>query len=101
MCYTTQTYWCRYRNLISIPLKIVGIVSVSCRFEKAGISHPCRTPQLAEHWANDPKVIGSIPVVVRQIFPFAWCEYRLRVTPNIIFQIHAVNCLRNLQFLTV
>ena len=27
MCYTTQTYWYRYRNLVSIPLKIVGIVS--------------------------------------------------------------------------
>ena len=30
----------RYRNLASIPLKIVGIVSVSYRFEKAGITHP-------------------------------------------------------------
>ena len=40
MCYATQTYWYRYRNLVSTPLKIVGIVSVSYRFEKAGIAHP-------------------------------------------------------------
>ena len=40
MCYTSQTYWYRYRYLVSIPLKIVGIVSVSYRFEKAGITHP-------------------------------------------------------------
>ena len=40
MCHNkmTQTYWYRYRNLVSIPLKIVGIVSVSYRFEKAGIA---------------------------------------------------------------
>ena len=30
----------RYRNSVSIPLKIVGIVSVSYRFKKAGIAHP-------------------------------------------------------------
>ena len=33
-------YWYRYRNLVSIPLKVVGIVSVSYRFEKADIAHP-------------------------------------------------------------
>ena len=38
--YTTQTYWYRYRYLVSIPQKIVSIVSVSYRFEKAGIAHP-------------------------------------------------------------
>ena len=43
MCYTTQTYWYRYRNLVSTSLKIVGIVSVSHRFEKAGIAHPYST----------------------------------------------------------
>ena len=40
LCYMTETYWYRYQNLVSIPLKIVGIVSVSYRFEKAGIAHP-------------------------------------------------------------
>ena len=43
MCYTSQTYWYRYRYLVS--LKIVGIVSVSYRFKKAGIAHPYHKPR--------------------------------------------------------
>ena len=39
-----------------------------------------RVSQLAEHWANIAKVIGSIPTVVRHIFQLAWCRYRLKVT---------------------
>ena len=27
-----------------------------------------RVAQLAEHWASIPKVVGSIPIVVRHIF---------------------------------
>ncbi len=38
--------------------------------------------QLAEHWTSKPKVAGSIPTEVRQIFQLARCEYTLRVTPQ-------------------
>ena len=51
MCYRSQTYWYRYRNLVSIPLKIVGIVSVSYRFEKAGVAHPY-CPALGVTWTG-------------------------------------------------
>ena len=36
--------------------------------------------QLVEHWANVPKVVGSIPTVARHIFKLARCGYTLRVT---------------------
>ena len=36
--------------------------------------------QLAEHWAGIPKVVGSIPTVVRHIFQACRCGYTLRVT---------------------
>ena len=42
---------------------------------------PDRVAQLAEHWASIPKVVGSIPTVVRHIFQLAGCGYKLRVTP--------------------
>ena len=41
--------------------------------------------QLAEHWTSKPKVAGSIPTVVRQIFQIALCGYTLRVTPQTHF----------------
>ena len=41
-----------------------------------------RVSQLAEHWANIAKVIGSIPTVVRHIFQLAWCGYKLKVKPQ-------------------
>ena len=31
-------------------------------------NRPDRVAQLAEHWAGIPKVVGSIPTVVRHIF---------------------------------
>ena len=31
-------------------------------------NRPDRVAQLAEHWASIPKVVGSIPTVVRHIF---------------------------------
>ena len=39
-----------------------------------------RVAQLAEHWASIPKVVGSIPTVVRHIFKLARFGYTLRVT---------------------
>ena len=33
-----------------------------------GGNRPDRVAQLAEHWASIPKVVGSIPTVVRHIF---------------------------------
>ncbi len=38
--------------------------------------------QFAEHWTSKPKVAGSIPTVVRQIFQLARCGYTLRITPQ-------------------
>ena len=31
-------------------------------------NRPDRVAQLAEHWASIPKVVGSIPTVIRHIF---------------------------------
>ena len=39
-----------------------------------------RVAQLAEHWASTPKVVCSIPTVVRHIFQACRCGYTLRVT---------------------
>ena len=36
-----------------------------------GLHRPDRVAQLAEHWASNSKVVGSIPTVVRHIFQ-AW-----------------------------
>ena len=36
--------------------------------------------QLVEHWTNIPKVVVSIPTVVRQTFQLAQCGCTLRVT---------------------
>ena len=44
-----------------------------------------RVVQLAEHWASIPKVVGSIPAVVRHIFQLARCGCKLRVTPQTSF----------------
>ena len=33
-----------------------------------------RVAQLAEHWASIPKVVGSIPTVVRHSFSFSGVE---------------------------
>ena len=41
-------------------------------------NRPDRVAQLVEHWASIPKVVGSIPIVVRHIFKLAWCRYRLK-----------------------
>ena len=42
---------------------------------------PDRVAQLAEHWASNPQVVGSIPTVARHIFQVAArCGYTLRVT---------------------
>ena len=38
------------------------------------------TAQLIEHWTSIPKVVGSIPTVVRQTFQLARCGCTLRVT---------------------
>ena len=41
--------------------------------------------QLAEHWTSKPKVAGSIPTVVRQIFQLARCGYTaisIKVVPE-------------------
>ena len=44
-------------------------------------NRPDRVAQLAEHWASIPKVVGSIPTVIRHIFQaIARCGYTLRVT---------------------
>ena len=44
-------------------------------------SRPDRVAQLAELWASIPKVVGSIPTVVRHIFQLVRCGYTIRVTP--------------------
>ena len=44
------------------------------------LNRPDLVAQLAEHWASIPKIIGFIPAVVRHIFQFARCEYKLSVT---------------------
>ena len=46
-------------------------------------NRPDRVVQLAEHWASIPKVVGSIPTVVRHFFQLAWWGYKLRLTAQI------------------
>jgi hypothetical protein len=49
-------------------------------------------------WTSIPKVAGSIPAVVRQIFQLARCECTLKVTPQTINIIKRSDCfcmLRN------
>ena len=41
--------------------------------------------QLSEHWAGIPKVLGSVPTVVRHIFQFVGCGCSLRVTSQLDF----------------
>ena len=47
-------------------------------------NRPDRVAQLAEHWASIPKVVGSIPTVVRHISQLVWRGYRL-TTPQTSF----------------
>ena len=42
---------------------------------------PDRVAQLAEHWASIPKVVGSIPTVVRHIFQA--CPVQIYTQSNI------------------
>ena len=46
----------------------------------------CDVTQLAEHWASIPKVVGSIPTVVRHIFQACpvWIYTQSNIT-SIIF----------------
>ena len=41
------------------------------------LNRPDRVAQLAEHWASIPKVVGSIPTVVRHIFQLSQSGYTL------------------------
>ena len=49
-------------------------------------NRPDRIAQLAEHWASIPKVVGSIPTVVRHIFQACpvWIYTQSNIT-SIIF----------------
>ena len=49
-------------------------------------NRPDRVAQLAEHWASIPKVVGSIPTVVRHIFQACpvWIYTQSNIT-SIIF----------------
>ena len=49
--------------------------------EGTSLSSDC-VAQLVEHLAIIPKLMGSIPTVVRHIFQLTRCEYRLRVIPK-------------------
>ena len=53
---------------------------------KYHILEPTRVAQLAEHWASIPKVVGSIPTVVRHIFQACpvWIYTQSNIT-SIIF----------------
>ena len=56
-------------------------------------NRPDRVAQLAEHWASIPKVVGSIPTVVRHIFQACpvWIYTQSNIT-NIIFTwVHYTN----------
>ena len=44
--------------------------------------------QLAEHWASIPKVVGSIPTVVRHIFKLARCGYTAQSNITSIMMTH-------------
>ena len=47
-------------------------------------NRPDRVAQLAEHWASIPKVVGSIPTVVRHIFQACpvWIYTQSNITSN-------------------
>ena len=39
LCQTVQTYWHRYRDLVSMPLRILGIARYRIDLEKASIAY--------------------------------------------------------------
>ena len=43
------------------------------------LNRPDLVAQLAEHWDSIPKIVGFILAVVKHIFQFARCEYKLSV----------------------
>ena len=49
-------------------------------------NRPDRVAQLAEHWASNPKVVGSIPTVVRLIFQacLEWIYTQSNITSIIV-----------------
>ena len=54
--------------------------------------------QLAEHWASIPKVVGSIPTVVRHIFQACpvWIYTQSNITSIIDNQLkYLIYCMRN------
>ena len=66
------------------------VVSVDCVIRLVSND---RVAQLAEHWASIPKVVGSIPTVVRHIFQACpvWIYTQSNIT-NIIFTwVHYTN----------
>ena len=72
-----------------MPTELRGQVGSSMRHFQTesssfGINVIIRVAHLAEHWASIPKVVGSMPAVVRHIFQLARCGYKLRVTPRVV-----------------
>ena len=66
------------------PLELLRSTGMS--FENITYSNrPHSVAQLARHSASIPKVVSSIPTVVRHIFQLAQCGYRLRLTPQTTF----------------
>ena len=54
---------------VIVGSNVLNHLHLSKRLEEHNYSNrPDRVAQLAEHWASIPKVVGSIPTVVRHIF---------------------------------
>ena len=53
-------------------------------------NRPDRVAQLAEHWASIPKVVGSIPTVVRHIFQACpvWIYTQSNITSTIYISLN-------------
>ena len=68
------------------PLSVISGNDFESQFHI--LDRPDCIAQLAEHLASIPKVVDSIPFVVRHIFQLIWCGYRLtKSEENIAFQI--------------
>ena len=67
-------------NVLATAVNTFKITLISKKphsVSKYHLNRPDRVAQLVEHWASIPKVVGSIPTVMRYIFLLARCRYRL------------------------
>ena len=72
--------------MLVMLLRVFDVTQNHSEISHTRTDHADRVAQLAEHWASIPKVVGSIPTVVRHIFQACpvWIYTQSNIT-SIIF----------------